>query len=312
MGRRARRKIVLAAVEAVYGTDQNPTGAANAILTQGAEIQLMQGDTVNRDVDRAELGNDTTYHVGPYSIVVFRTEFAGSGAVATAPAWSPLMRMCGWSETITPTTGPVVWNLVSENFESGTLYFYHDGELHRLVGARGTARFVLSPGGLPQIEWTMWGLRVPVTAAALPTTDFSSFQEPLPVNNTNTPTFSLHGFNANMEQLEIDIANQLVYRNVVGEESVQINDRAPVGNVTIEAPAIGAKDYHLAVQNHVKGAMQFIHGPAAGSGDRLTIDAPAVQLLQPAGGDSDGTLTFAANMNFIPNAGDDEIVITQT
>jgi len=304
-----RKKALLAKIESTYGVDANPTGAANAILTKGLSIQTLQGATVNRDIDREMLGNDITYHTGIFTKLSFDVEISGSGAAGTAPGYGPLLRACGFSETIDLTMGleKVIYDPVSSGFESATLYYNLDGELHKLLGARGTVKLGLNKEQIPVLSFEFTGLRVAAAASALPAGDVSGFTKPIAVNKANS-TFTLHGYAAVLESLSLDIANDVVYRNLVNSESVLISDRAPSGNCTIDKPTLAAKDYEAIMAAHTTGALQFVHG--ATSGNIVEIDAPAVQLLQPNIGESNGIATLGMNLSLIPNAGDDELKIT--
>ena len=308
MALKFRKKIVLAKIETTYGTDAVPTGAANAILTQGLTIRPMEGDTVNRDVDRPTLGNDLAIHVGTHVVCEFNVEFAGAGAVDTAPPYGPLLRMCGLAETITATVD-VQYDPVSTGEESGTIYLHFDGQLHAIVGARGTVSIALDPKGIPYYKFSFTGLWVDPASVADPVPDFTAFQTPLAVTNDNTPTFTLHGQSFNLLGLNIDQANQVVYRNVVGEESVQIVDRSPAGNVTIEAPALSTFNAFTTARANTLGALQLVHGTTAGN--IVQIDAAQVQLLNPQYGESDGIRTLQMDLAIIPSsAGDDDFKIT--
>lgn len=306
MAKLYRKKVLLAKTEVTYGLDPTPTGAANAILTKDLTINLMQGNTVERNVDRPILGGDVAIHVAPYTTLSFGVELASSGTAGTAPAWGPLLQACGFGETISAGTS-VTYAPVSTGFKSCTLYFHIDGLLHKLTGARGTVSFSLAPGGLPLMNFTFTGLRNAPSDTALPTPTLTAFQTPLGVNKANTPTFTLHGFSATVEKFDIDVANEITYRNVIGEESVQLVDRKPSGSVSLEEQALATKDFHTLVTASTLGALQLIHGTTAGS--IIQIDAPKVQLLSPSYSDSNGVLMLDLKLNLTPNAGDDELLI---
>lgn len=302
------RKAVLAKIEATYGTDATPTGALNAIQTSGVTPALMQGDTLQRNLDSPNLGGDLTYHVAPYTAIEFRVELAGAGAAGTAPAYGPLLRACGFAEAVNAGTS-VVYTPVSSAFESATIYYFRDGTKHALVGARGSVRFEVSGGGIPVMVFRFLGLRVAPAAVANPTVDWSRFKTPKPVTSANTPTFTLHGFAAPLYECTIDMANEVVYDNVAGgSESVKIVDRDANGSVLIADPALGDKDYHAIINAHTTGALQLIHG--VGAGNIVQFDAPAVQLLQPAEEERQKVAALRMVTRYLPNAGNDEISLT--
>lgn len=303
-----RKKVLLAKLETVYGTDATPTGAANAIQVSDLDISPMEGSTVNRDLVRPTLGNDLQIHVGTHVKLEFDVEMAGAGAAGTAPAYGPVLRMCGLAETVNAGTS-VEYDPVSGNEESGTLYFHIDGQKHALLGCRGGFSLKGDPGSIPKIHFMMTGLWADPATVADPVPDFSAFQVPLAVTNDNTPTFSLHGISPNMIGFSFDQANQVVYRNVVGEESVQITDRSPSGQVTIEAPVLSTKNFFTIAKANTTGALQLIHGVT--DGHIVRFDAAQVQVLQPKYGDSDGIATLQMGLSVIPtSAGDDDFKIT--
>lgn len=308
MALKFRKKVILAKVESTYGVDAAPTGSANAILVHALEISPMEGDTISRDLVRPTLGNDQQIHVGTHVKVNFDVEAAGSGSAGAAPAYGPLLRACGLAETINAGTD-VQYDPVSGGEESATLYFHLDGQKHALLGARGTLSLSMDPKGIPYFRFAFTGLWVDPASVADPTPDFSAFQTPLAVTNANTPTFSLHGISPNLLSFGFDQNNEVVYRNVVGEESVQIVDRAPGGNVTIEAPALSTFNAFTTAKANTLGALQLVHGTAAGN--IVQFDAGQVQLLQPKYGESDGIATLQMDLSFVPtSAGDDDFKIT--
>lgn len=300
-----KRKIfVLAKKETTEGTDAVPTGSANAVLTHGLTVTPLAGDTVSRDVDRATLGGDLNIHVGVHSMVEFDVEIAGSGVAATPPAYADLMLGCGFAETV---AADVQYDPVSASFDALTLHVHHDGQAHKLVGARGNVSIRFAVNEIPYYHFTFTGLWVDPASIADPTGVFTAYQTPLPVSNANTPTFTVHGVTANMTELSMDMGNQVEHRDVVGSESVQLHDRAVSGNLTIESVAVSVKDWFSVAKDNTTGAIQLVHGTAAGN--IVQIDAPAAQVMSPEySGDNISMTSFALSM--IPVSGNDEIKIT--
>jgi hypothetical protein len=93
---------LLAKNESGYATDPTPTGAANAILLKGKPtLTPMELTSVARDNLRPYFGNSEILPSSIFGKLDFEVEAAGSGIAGVAPAWGPLMRGCGWAETIT-------------------------------------------------------------------------------------------------------------------------------------------------------------------------------------------------------------------
>lgn len=307
----ARKKILLAKAEVSYGTDPTPTGASNAIQTSDLSITPLAGPTVSRNLDRATLGNDLQIQVGTFVQLTFMVEIAGGGgAVDDVPAYSPLLQACGFSETVNAATN-VTFAPVSSAIPSLTMYFHHDGQLHSLTGSRGTVALSMNPGEIPHFQFQFTGLYNTPSSTADPAVTWGNQAVALPVNNDNMTTFSLHAAAQNMVQFGLDIAGEVVYRNIVGNESVEFIDRAPTGNVTIESPAISVKDWFGTAKASTVGALSVIHGTA--TGNIVTISAPSVQVVSPTYGESDGISTIQMGLSLVPGAsGDDEITIVTT
>jgi len=303
-----KKKTIVAKIETVYGTDAVPAGA-DAIVTSNLSIEPYEGDKVSRDIDRPNLGLSEEINTGAYVTLSFDVEIAGSGTAGTAPGYGSLLRACGFSETINAGTD-VVYQPVSEDFESITIHFERDGELQKVPGCRGSVSLKLEKGQLPKFSFSFTGLYQRPVAGSL-TPDWSKFKAPIPVNEANTPTFTVHGYEAIASAVSIDMANEVKYRNVINQEGVIISDRAPTGQLTIDAPTLAAKNFFTTVESHngiSTGSIQVVHGVAAGH--IVQIDAPSTQLSTIKHADLDGFAGYELSARYLPVTGDDEIVIT--
>lgn len=304
-----RKASVLAKIEDTYGVDPTPTGAANAILVSDVDISPMEMKTVDRANIRPFLGHNTQLPTGLFSKIDFTCEAAGSGAAGTAPAWGPLLRMCGFAETITAGV-KVEYSPVSSAFESGTQYFNLDGVLHKLTGARGNFSFDFTRDGRPAFKFSFTGLFNAVADDASPSVTLSAWQTPLAVNRTNTPTLTLHGYAGRVHSLTGDMANNIVFRELVGGAAeVLLTDRKPAGQILMEAVTVATKNWWTTIKDITTGPLQLIHGTTAGN--KVQIDAPNVQLITPKYSDQDGIAMLQAGLVYAPGAtGNDEIKIT--
>lgn len=307
---KTRKKYILVKMETTYGTDSTPA-AINAILTSGLQRSLYEGNVISRDNDRATLGGEETVNTAPYAMLEFSVELAGAGAAGTAPAYGPLLRACGFAETINASTD-VQYDPVSSAFESVSIYYDRDGERQILTGCRGSVEFTFSTGGYPMMNFRMVGLyNKPATATAV-TPDVSGFQDPLPVNNRNTGTCTLDGFNLQLQSLSLNMAAETPHLDLVNFEQVLYVDRAPAGDLSFLAPTIATKDIMAMVESHLgtidKNAFQIVHGSTAGN--IVQLDAPKVQLSGLSEIDIQGEQGYQSNALFLPDSGDDEVKLT--
>lgn len=304
-----RNRLILAKIETTTGTSSSPTGS-DAIRVSELEVSPLEVDLIDRELITPYFGNTQKVVSQRMVNVSFSCEIAGSGIAGTAPKYGPVLRSCGFSEAITPSTS-VIYIPVSSGQESVTMDFRADGVRHLITGCRGTVTLNLETGAIPKFEFEMMGLFNSPTDTALPTITFTDQADPLVVNSENTLTTNIHGFAACLQTYSLDIANSVSYRQLAGcDRQVILTDRKPEGSVSIEAPTIAAKDYFEAVSNQDLGAINLIHGTTLGN--IVEISCPSCNLGSPAYSDSDGVMLL--ELPFMPNpvTGNDELEIILT
>ena len=84
-----KSKIILAKIEANYGVDPTPTGAANAMLMTQVSFSPMEGEDVSRDLEFPYLAAQGKIPVGLRCRLRGRVELVGSGTAGVAPASPP-------------------------------------------------------------------------------------------------------------------------------------------------------------------------------------------------------------------------------
>ncbi|QYY30307.1 hypothetical protein K2O51_23340 [Cupriavidus pinatubonensis] len=302
-----RKQILLAKIEAVSGTDPVPTGAANAILVRATTPQPLVVDNVPRNLIRAYFGNSENIPVGEHSEMDVEVELAGAGAAGTAPGYGPLLRACGLSETVTAATD-VKYAPITGNNETVTLYFYLDGLLHKMIGCVGTVAFDITAKQIPFMRFKFIGAFSPVTDGANPTADYTKFIAPRIANKTNTATWALHGYTGALSALQLDLANDIAWRALIGSESSVLTDRKPAGSVTLDLGTVASQDWWTKVRGAVLDTLSITHGLTAGN--IVKIDAPKVQLSNLQYSDDSGIAQVSANLILVPNAGNDEFLLT--
>jgi len=303
-----RNVAVLFKTEVTYGTDPTPTGVANAVLASEVKLSPMEMKTVDRNLIRPFLGNSDKLPTQIYNRLEMTLELAGSGAAGTAPAMGPLLKACGFAET-TSAGVSVAYAPVSSAFSSGAFHFNLDGVLHKGLGARGTVSFSLKNNERPVAKFVFTGLFVAVADGALPAVTLTSWKTPLPCNRTNTPTFLLHGYAGMLDDLQLDVANDVQYRGLIGGgEFVRIVDRKPKGSVLMEAVKVADKDWWTSIKDVTTGALSVIHGVTAGN--IVEFAGPKVQVHTPSYQEQSGIAMLSAQLEILPNAGNDELVVT--
>lgn len=300
---KTRKSVLVAKIEATYGTDSLPDGS-NAILTHGLSVTPLEGNTVNRDRDRPTFGADEEDHSSAYQVVEFDVEYQSSGTAGDAPAFGELLRACQRDEALTALT-KAEYTHNSENTDSATLKGYLDGQLHVLVGALGDVEKKLDSQGLPYLHFRFVGLWVdPASAAAPATTGWANFIKPLPVNNTHTSQLTLWGQALTLKSFNYKQGNDVQHFDNPGEDIVEIVGRKGSGRISALAVALSVKNYFKLAKENTTGALSLIHGTVAGQICEFT--APNVGLTKPSYGDDSGRMTIDAQMVFSPTAANDD------
>lgn len=305
-----RQTVLLFKIEATYGSDAGPTGGLNAILAKDVKIMPMEGADVSRDLDTPYMGNQPSIPNELHVKCTFKVELAPSGVAGTAPAWGPLMRACACAEVIVPGTS-VAYNPVTSGHESGTLYFNVDGTLFAAVGSRGTAKIVCDAQGIPMIEFELTGLYTTPSSAALPTPDYTSWQDPKVATTQNTPAFTIGGTSLVMRSFSLDLANKVENRFLIGRDAVLITDREDQIETKVEAVPLATLDPYTLAETQAKLAVQLVHGTVAGN--IATLDVPKAQMQRPQGlDDAQGIVEWPLNLVPLPDAGNDQWTLTLT
>ena len=199
---------------------------------------------------------------------------------------------------------------VSSSFSSATIYYNNDGILHKITGARGTFTITGSVGEIPVIEFTMIGIYNAPTDTAAPTATYSNQADPLIFKADNTSAFTVYGYAGCLMEFSFDIANETLYRELVGcTKEVIITTRAAEGELKIEAPTIAQYDFFTAALATATGVVTLMQGTTAGN--RVTVVLPSISLSNPAYEDEDGIQMLGLPYVAIPTTiGNDEISLT--
>ena len=309
-----RKKFLLAKIESTEGTDPSPVGGSNAIQVSSLELTPMESDNVQAAAFQGFIGNSTrgTLVANKRVAVTFDVELAGSGAAGTAPAFGPLLKSCGLSETIVASTS-VTYAGVSSSFDSATIYCFYDGTRHKITGARGSVTFNFTAGSFPTASFTMVGIyNAPDDTALSGTFTVANQAAALEVNDTNVTTATFHGVtDVRLESLDLGLNNNVVYKETASSQEVLIVDRAPGGTAVIEAPAVGTTDYFAKATAVATGNSSFVVGASAGN--IMTLTMAQTDITGVSYGDTNGVVSLSMPYLALPTtAGNNELSLAFT
>lgn len=317
MSRSVRNTAILAKIETTEGVDALPTGAANALLISNQKINPLVAQNAERNVVRPYMGNSETLVGTRNKTLDFDVEMVGSGTAGVPPAWGPLLRGCGFAEIIVASVR-VDYVPVSQGHESLTFHYFDDGTLHKLVGARGTAKISMAVGEIPKISFSFTGLDGGDVTAALPTVDFQSWRIPQTVINQNTDDLLFGcahvatgapaltgGTSYASDGLNIDLGISANFNALIGYESVDITNRKVAGDTKLELSAAQEIALLADVKQTALTSLGMVHGTVPG--DKVLIFMPSVQRYEPTKEEKNNKRMVGMKLNINPKAGNDEI-----
>ena len=304
-----RNRLVFAGVEATEGVAET-LGATDAILFAELDPQPLEVDLKERNIVRSYLGNAARIPGKKRSRIRAKVEAAGSGAAGTPPRYGPLLRACGFSETISAGTS-VTYQPVSTGFESVTLNFYADGKRHVVAGCRGTVSLEYEEDEIPYWNFDLVGGFAAPTDVANPTATYGDQVVPKLFNSDNTGSVSLHSYSPCISSFSVDLANTISYSERPGcVKQSRLTDRRPTGEFTIESPTIADKDFWTAAVDVTLAPISFVHGTTAGN--IITLTMPKCSIDAPQYDDAEGLEMLRCGFVPEPDTGNDEVQIVFT
>jgi len=313
-----KRKQIAVKIEAVEGVEETlaDIDVIAPVYSPDYSIDNVQNDRL--EVVQPSFSRLSQVNGEINATLSFSTELKGSGAAGTAPAHlTDLLQACGLSETIVPATS-VTYAPVTEDIPSVTLEMREGAEgsvfkSKKLLGARGTVKFVAAKGGIVMCEFEFKGKYVKPT-------DTVAFAQPSPGVIPKTflgVAFSVHGVGTlNIQNLSIDMGNEIIHRPDVndstGYKSALYVGRQPKAEVDPEQVAVATLDFFAKIRDNSEGILTYALTGSAGN--IMTFSAPKAQFINLSDGDSDSIRTeeLEMSLNQDGDEGDDEFTIVFT
>lgn len=304
MAKKTRNVLLMAKNETTYGADPTPTAALNAMHAKVTSVQPTSTEFKERENIKNYFGSGGQVQVSAHSEIDIEVELAGAGTAGTAPAYGPLLKACGLTQTLSAGVS-ATYTPETDAPDTVTFHYNLDGIRHIMTGCRGNMSLDINARGIPMMKFHFVGLYNTVTDTPMPTGSvYTGFMAPYAVNKINTPSWSLHGVSGAMQSLSLDMGNAISYRNLIGSEAVVLTDRKVSGQASFEMMTVAVKAWHEAVRLGTTAALALVHGTVAGH--IIEIAAPKVQVINPQYADSDGIQMLNVGLDFQPDAGDDE------
>lgn len=307
-----KSKVLLAKIEATYGVDPAPTGAANAILATDVRLMPMEGQDESRNLELPWLGAQRSTPKELHMKLSFKVEMSPSGTVGTAPAWGVLMRAAACAEVISAGVS-VSYNPVTSGHESASFWLWIDSTCYKMRGARGTCVLRITAQGIPYLEFEFTGLWVPPGDAVQVTPSLGAqiARKPLLGTSANTPVFTFANEPLVLRSFALNFGNAVETRFLIGSESVLITDKSETIEATVEAVTLATLDPFALAASQTEGELELVHGTAAGSIATLNVPAAQMQRLQSLE-NQQNIKEWPLRMVPLPVAGNDQWTLTLT
>jgi len=261
------RAVILAEKEVTYGTDPTPLPAANAILCEAPEIEVL-GKKLERNNVKSYFGTLAPINVGEGLKITFTTELKGSGTAGTAPEIGPLFEACGMTHTNVPATLDTYdpnSDLESAQ-ESVSIYFYQHDICHKVTGCRGTWSLEGKAAEYGKIKFEFTGIYAGPVDESIPAATFNPALPPKLVS----ASFSLGAYAAIIENFKVDLGNPWS----LWEDST-------------------------------RAAITITFGSVAGN--KCVVSGPKVMFDSVKYADRESLLIYSTPLIFTPDTGNDEV-----
>lgn len=304
------RTVLLAKIEATYGTDPTPATSANEVEVFGLTIKPGYSK-VERKPLRASISPLSSFKSRLTWECTFETELKGSGTAGTAGRLSPLFRSCGTVETVTGGVSVVYkpGNPSGAGVSSCTLYIYKDGLLFKMKGARGTFEIVAEAGKIPMVKWTFKSIYTVPTDVSLPSPTYESTIGQL----NESISMQVSGFAGYTRSYSLNIANTVIERPSLNAANallgVLVAARQPVGKMLMEAETIATEPTWTEFDADTLVDFTVTHGGTAGNIVTITGTGKCqYETIEP----SDESGIFMYDISLMFSGTDDEFTITMT
>ena len=307
-----RKTAIRIALEAVAGTDP-AIASFSEILAWDVELDV-RGEILERSLMR-----DTLSRIGPAigmkdQGLTFKTELKAAGA-GTIPEMDLLLDGCGFGTAAHSGTAPIIYSLTSAeaSIKSVSLLVYKDGNMHKIVGARGTVRIVMEAGQFGICEWEFNGLYNAVVAITHPDLSTLETTKPPIIYASN---FQIAGFSPVCSSLTIDLANNVVRRDdlnaTYGVKEYRITGRNPKMEFNADAVVESSNPFWGDWSGEIVDTFGAIIGTNAGHGFEVQLTG-FFQYDSNRYGDADGVSQYECVASLVSsdvNAQNDELKIT--
>lgn len=298
--RNSQIAVLLAKVETTEGTDATPS-----VTTDGIQIlePLEAGGEPAFKHPRAKLAVGAAIQASsPLTPKGFKGSWssnvhvrgARSGAAFSAsnlPEIDPFLQSAGFAAALVTTAGAetVTYTPAATGLKSHTEYYYVDGRLKKLLGAKSDIDFSFDAGGPLMAALKRVGLYQPPTDVAVPSvvsTTYGGNVAPVADNIALGINFGANYAAGIIRKFGLNLANQIAQRpnaNAVGGLSPdRVRSRAPKFTLTLEDELLAAIDLEGLRLSNTPGSLTFTIGGTQYNKIQVTLPNVRIEDVKPS------------------------------
>lgn len=297
---RIDKKVVLAKLESTYGTDPSPVVASDPVRAFNVgdymtEFNSLFPKTHDRSTYLKAIPGTT------YAMLTFRVWLSRTSTNGVEHMLSRLLKACFWKHSsATLNKFDTIGDPDATN-DSVTIYFYNDGLLEKLTGARGTAQMHIESGGDCYLEFKMTGKYQTVGASACPTVDEANYSEG-EIFTAQNNTLTIGGQDYHTFILEFSDGNIVAplpsCTDEYGVYMIGISKSDPRGTVHVLVDTTSAATVQALIENSTETTISFSNSDYS----NLKVEFKTSLFTRPAA-DVEGYLAW--NMDFVITGGID-------
>ncbi|MDO5648863.1 phage tail tube protein [Paracoccus sp. (in: a-proteobacteria)] len=294
-------------LETVFETDAAPA-AANSILCRNLTMRALDGDWQEQDFVNGMDGAQPEDLYGAHCSADYEVEAIPSGTRGTAPIYAHLLKSSGLSEVVSAGAS-VAYSPTpkGQTFASTTLQMTNGQIAQNVVGCRGSMSFTAEVKRRAFFSFQRRGRFGAPTDYVKGDYDFVGWGRALECTPENMHAFTLGGTKLCVRSFSLSDGRSPVVDKYMNCGGSDITGHRYTGRMQVKWPSLATKD--LIGQSKAGTTERLIFEIGKNAGQKIRITGPKVQIKFASEENIDGDLGASLDLVFLPEQGDDDVLI---
>ncbi|MFI0477404.1 hypothetical protein [Paracoccus jiaweipingae] len=294
-------------LEQTFETDAAPA-AVDSILCRNLTMRALDGDWQEQDFVNGMEGAQPEDLYGAHCSADYEIEAIPSGAAGTAPVYAAILKSSGLSEVVNAGVSVAYAPTPRDQpFASTTMQMVNGQITQNVVGCRGSMGFTAEVKRRAFFSFQRRGRFGEPTDYVKAPHDFAGWGRSLECTPENMQAFTLGGTKLCVRSFSLTDGRSPVVDKYMNCGGADITGHRFTGRMSVKWPTRTAKDLIGLSKAGTTEALIFELGKVAGQ--KLRITGPKVQIKFAGEEDIDGDLGASLDLVFLPEQGDDDILL---